>query len=219
MAKKKYCFVIMPFLPELHYFYLYLRDYMERERDLVCERADEQVYTIAFLDKIIAFIQKADVVIADCSGKNPNVFYELGIAHTLGKKVILITKDEIKEVPSDLKQFEFIKYDLSKDVEFYKALGNALDNIFVKEYEALYAKAEAIFAEFQAASGANISMTPKPVFNSFIRSSEIISTVLVQTDEHSMRELLLPKIVRESTQPEIMKSIVTWLGDKKKECA
>jgi hypothetical protein len=37
-------------------------------------------------------IYSSSIIIADCTGRNPNVFYELGIAHTLGKPVILSLK-------------------------------------------------------------------------------------------------------------------------------
>jgi hypothetical protein len=96
------CFVIMPFSPELHYFYLYMKIHIELNHHIVCERGDDKVLTLPILDKIVDYIRNADVIIADCSGHNPNVFYELGLAHAYGKKVILITKDEIKEAPSDI---------------------------------------------------------------------------------------------------------------------
>ena len=94
------------------------------------------------LDKIIDSIKNADLIIADISGRNPNVFYELGIAQTLGKEVILITKDAISEVPTDIKGFEFIRYELDKDTEFLSKLDNALSNVFVKRYATLYKHAE-----------------------------------------------------------------------------
>src|SRR5438874_6626960 len=98
MSELKYkCFVIMPFLPKLHYFYLYLKQHIERHHLIQCERADAKILTEPLLNKINDYIRNADVIIADCSERNPNVFYELGIAHAYGKKVILITKDPIRE--------------------------------------------------------------------------------------------------------------------------
>jgi hypothetical protein len=49
------------------------------------------------------------VVVCDLSGKNPNVFYEAGIAHTLGKEVILITQS-MDDIPFDLKALRCITY-------------------------------------------------------------------------------------------------------------
>lgn len=42
--------------------------------------------------------------------KNPNVFYEIGIAHTLGKNVILITQD-IEDIPFDFRLFRHMDYE------------------------------------------------------------------------------------------------------------
>lgn len=46
---------------------------------------------------------------ADCSGRNPTVFYELGIAHTIGKPTILLTRDS-KDVPVDIRYLKYILY-------------------------------------------------------------------------------------------------------------
>ena len=56
---------------------------------------------------ILELISTSKVIICDLSGKNPNVFYEAGIAHTLGKEVILITQHE-SDVPFDLRPLRYI---------------------------------------------------------------------------------------------------------------
>jgi hypothetical protein len=147
---------MMPFVPELHYFYLYLKQHIEQHHGIQCERADAQVLTKPILDKINDFIQNANVIIADCSGRNPNVFYELGIAHAHGKKVILITKDPVQEAPSDIRHYEFIHYQLDKHVEFLERLDNALRNVFAERYESLYERAKDIFNEFRQATHARV---------------------------------------------------------------
>ena len=86
IAKKRLCFVIMPFREELHYFYLYLQQHIEAKHAVECKRGDADILTVPLLDKIRNYIEDADVIIADCSGRNPNVFYDLGMAHTLGKR-------------------------------------------------------------------------------------------------------------------------------------
>ena len=74
-----------------------------------CERVDEQYFEGTMLDRIYNQISKADVIIADMTGKNPNVFYEVGYAHALGKKTILLTKDQ-SDIPFDLKHYPHIIY-------------------------------------------------------------------------------------------------------------
>lgn len=64
------------------------------------------------LDDIIKGIAESEFVIADLTDKNPNVFYELGIAHQLRKQVIIITQKE-DDVPSDLKGHKWNLYNIS----------------------------------------------------------------------------------------------------------
>lgn len=55
-------------------------------------------------------IQKADLVLADISGSNPNVLYELGIAQGMGKRTIIVT-DDYSNVPSDLSHLHIIRFE------------------------------------------------------------------------------------------------------------
>lgn len=59
-------------------------------------------------------LNQAQVVIADITGRNPNVFYELGIAHTLGKNVILITQN-LGEVAFDVNRYRIVEYEDNSD--------------------------------------------------------------------------------------------------------
>ena len=58
---------------------------------------------------MVSLIDRSRVVICDCSGRNPNVFYEAGIAHTLGREVILITQSG-SDIPFDLRHLRYIAY-------------------------------------------------------------------------------------------------------------
>lgn len=73
------------------------------------ERIDEQIFGESILQRIYNQIAKADVVVADMTGRNPNVFYETGYAHALGKQVILLTQD-VNDIPFDLKHYPHIVY-------------------------------------------------------------------------------------------------------------
>ena len=55
-------------------------------------------------------IYDARLIIADCTNRNPNVFYEIGVAHAIGQKVILITQNK-DDVPFDLRHLRFIDYE------------------------------------------------------------------------------------------------------------
>jgi hypothetical protein len=74
-----------------------------------CERVDEQMYDGSILGRIYNQIAKADVVVADMTNCNSNVFYETGYAHALGKRVILLTQNP-NDIPFDLKHQPHIVY-------------------------------------------------------------------------------------------------------------
>jgi hypothetical protein len=61
------------------------------------------------MQDVATLIDRSRVVIADCTTRNPNVFYEIGIAHTLGREVILIAQRE-SDVPFDLRHLRYIEY-------------------------------------------------------------------------------------------------------------
>ena len=76
---------------------------------LHCFRADDIWENTTFIQDIFELIYCSRVVVVDFSGKNPNVMYETGVAHTLGKHVIPITQS-IDDVPSDLRHHRVLKY-------------------------------------------------------------------------------------------------------------
>lgn len=74
-----------------------------------CSRADDIWEENTIIEDVVKLISTASIIICDLSGKNANVFYETGIAHTLGKEVILIAQHE-SDVPFDLRHIRYIKY-------------------------------------------------------------------------------------------------------------
>src|SRR5262249_53609500 len=74
------------------------------------KRADEDTRSGEIVAQIIIDIDRADLVVADVSGLNPNVFYELGVAHTLGKKIIHIC-DRSTQLPFDIRQYRTVIFD------------------------------------------------------------------------------------------------------------
>lgn len=76
---------------------------------LRCTRADDIWENPAIIQDVVSLIDRSRVVICDCSGRNPNVFYEAGIAHTLGREVILITQSE-QDIPFDLRHLRHVRY-------------------------------------------------------------------------------------------------------------
>jgi len=135
---KIFTFVLMPFTSDFDDVYQLGIKATCGELDIYCERVDEQIFQESILDRIYNQIAKADLIIADMSGKNPNVFYEVGYAHALGKNVILLTK-EAKDIPFDLEHYPHIIYDnkivnlkneLKKRLKWFSENPKNVDNYF-----------------------------------------------------------------------------------------
>ena len=77
-------------------------------------RADEYATTKVIYDEIVQSIQDAAIVIVDISGMNPNVMYELGIAHAFRQpSTIILTYDKADSIPFDIKHFRINVYENS----------------------------------------------------------------------------------------------------------
>lgn len=90
---------------------------------LECKKADDIWENATFIQDIFELIFTCEVVVADFTGKNPNVFYEVGIAHTLGKSVIPLTQS-IDDLPTDLGHHKALKY--LPNLEGYREMENEL---------------------------------------------------------------------------------------------
>ncbi len=76
---------------------------------LRCKRADDIWANSTIIQDIVDLIFVAEIVVVDFTGKNSNVMYETGIAHTLGKHVVPITQS-IEHVPFDLQSHRVLQY-------------------------------------------------------------------------------------------------------------
>jgi hypothetical protein len=74
------------------------------------KRADDLYRPSTIVNDIWSYTKCAKIVLADLTGKNPNVFYELGLAHALAKPVVLVA-ESMNDVPFDLRALRIIEYD------------------------------------------------------------------------------------------------------------
>lgn len=102
-------FMMMPFTDEMRDIYNDHVVYVAKNLNLTIAAGDDFFTQHAIMQDIWSAIYHADLIIADCTGRNPNVFYELGIAHTLGKPVVLMTSDP-NDVPTDLRHLRYLHY-------------------------------------------------------------------------------------------------------------
>lgn len=99
---------MMPFSSQFDQVYTALQQVSE-QYGLRCRRADDIWENPAVMQDVVSLIDKSRIVICDCTGRNPNVYYEAGIAHTLGREVILITQVG-SDIPFDLRHLRYVAY-------------------------------------------------------------------------------------------------------------
>ena len=99
-----------------------------RDVGLICLRGDEEFIEGAILKHIIKQIASSRLIIANIDGRNPNVYYELGIAHAMGKSVLLVASD-IESVPFDLKSQRIVLY--QSDASLANGLKGALTQLMI----------------------------------------------------------------------------------------
>lgn len=114
MSKQYTAFVIMPFEPEFDAIYNDLIKPPLEKINYNVNRADSFIDQQNILKQIIRKIASADLIIAELTALNPNVFYELGLAHALRKKTILLTQS-IEDLPFDLRSYRVIAYSTRYD--------------------------------------------------------------------------------------------------------
>jgi hypothetical protein len=104
------CFLAMP-----------TRDWLLNVRQVIESAAPGFACTLSvdlatpgnIMNQVWKDIRRSDVVLADLTGMNPNVFYELGLAHALGKDTILIKQIDADAVPFDVQSHKYCEYDLA----------------------------------------------------------------------------------------------------------
>jgi hypothetical protein len=107
---KPFVFVLMPFAENFNDIYKLGIKPACILSGAYCERVDEQIFQESILDRVYNQIAKADLIISEMTGRNPNVFYETGSAHALGKRVILLTQKP-DDIPFDLQHYPHIIYE------------------------------------------------------------------------------------------------------------
>ncbi len=100
--------VMMPFDASFAAVHASLKESVEG-LGLRCLRADDIWNHDAIIQDIVSLICRSRIVIADCTGKNPNVFYEVGVAHSLGRDVVLIAQSA-DDIPFDLRHLRYVSY-------------------------------------------------------------------------------------------------------------
>lgn len=100
--------VMMPFDESFNAVFTTLKGSIE-SLDMQCQRADDIWVNDHIVQDVVLLLAKASIVICDLSNRNANVFYETGIAHSIGKEVILIARSP-HDIPFDVSAIRHIQY-------------------------------------------------------------------------------------------------------------
>jgi len=115
----KFSFVIMPFANEFTQAYTDIIQPAIKECSIDCIRADEDSQGNIH-HQMMQKIFDADVIVTDITGLNPNVFYELGVAHTISRKTVVICNvEKMEKVPFDIAPYRILTYKLNQDNRIY----------------------------------------------------------------------------------------------------
>jgi hypothetical protein len=131
MSRSFRAFVLMPFSPEHKNTYEVAIKEACRSCKLICRRLDDSLLAENMLNELYDEIYKADLIIADLSGINPNVLFEAGYAYGLRKQIILLT-DDIKELPFNLRPLRSIVFNKNDLPGLKKMLISAIRAYFKK---------------------------------------------------------------------------------------
>ena len=127
-AETEVCFVIMPFGQDFDVQYENIYKTAIDKAGLVAIRADDIFRPGVATHDIWELTSEAKVILADLTGKNPNVFYELGLAHATAKPVILVS-DSMEDIPFDLRGLRIISHEKNQpdwSEKLQKAIVNAI---------------------------------------------------------------------------------------------
>ncbi len=123
------CFVMQPFAAPLGDYYEKIYKPAIEKAGLRPVRADAEIFaTGKIMDQVWSGINAAKVLVAELTTRNPNVFYELGLAHAMKKPVVLVSAKE-EDVPFDLQHIRVIYYDMSDPFWGNKLIEKVAENI------------------------------------------------------------------------------------------
>lgn len=130
-VKEPFAFVLMPFRPQefdQRIYFDIIKPTVERQLGICCIRSDEETKPGVINNQIFTMIRKAKLIIAETTSRNPNVFYEIGMAHAFNKDVFIFNSSSKKELPFDITTVRAVFYDDYEDLK-KKLIENLKDHV------------------------------------------------------------------------------------------
>ncbi len=125
----KQVFVLTPFNDNYRGVYIKIKEVCS-DLNLRCIRGDEEYIPNEIFPEIIKQIIKSRLIIANITGRNPNVMYELGVAHALGKPTIVVAQD-FTDIPFDLNNKRIIIY--KNEDQLKRKLETSITDLFINQ--------------------------------------------------------------------------------------
>lgn len=122
-------FVLTPFNDNYRGIYITIKEVCSR-LNLNCIRGDEEYIPNEIFPEMIKQIIKSRLIIANITGRNPNVMYELGVAHALGKPTIIVAQD-FTDIPFDLNNKRIIIY--KNEIELQRRLEASITDMLINK--------------------------------------------------------------------------------------
>ena len=151
------CFVIIPFAKEFNDVYATIRRAVDSAKDGLARtvRLDEVKAAGSITDDLVHELNESSICIADLTGCNPNVMWEVGYAMALRKPVIFISQD-VNSLPFDLRIMRTIEYDrFSLD----ETLEEQLEEAFRKTLDSIVVEREKVTRPLPQASVLSVAVT------------------------------------------------------------
>jgi hypothetical protein len=120
------CFLAMPtkdWLPDVQ------RAIESAAKGFACRLSVDNRAPGNIMNQVWQDIRRSDVIVADLTGENPNVFYEMGLAHALGKAIIMIKQKDTHRVPFDVSNYKYREYETQKLGELEAWLSGAFNSV------------------------------------------------------------------------------------------
>lgn len=123
---KRYVFAAMPFDPKYDDVFFVAMVHAADALRAVCKRVDKEEFSSDIVEEIQALVRGSVAVIVDLSESKPNVLYEAGYSHALGKPVVHICSTPLGELPFDVAHWNTIAYRMGQTYQLRDPLTKRL---------------------------------------------------------------------------------------------
>lgn len=131
-STERVIFAAMPFSRKYDDTYFVAMAYAAKEANASCKRIDNEEFTGDIVEELKRLIKQSIAVIADLSESKPNVLYEAGYAHALGKPTVHICSTPLPELPFDVRNWNTIEYQLGQTTALREPLARRLNALLQK---------------------------------------------------------------------------------------